>query len=158
METSTHIWNLAGGPFRRTMWTTRGGAIFCHSPAWRLFQSRAARVCPCGLEFAGLSGSDLLFSMGNRVPAGEHHLEEIRTLATRLESRRSPRQVGSIRCTADSPKLGASQRCGCNSAFAGVAPGGLRPVSRRSLPALMLELKASAELHLPVQALDYWIP
>ena len=105
-----------------------------------------------------LSGNDLLFSMGNRVPAGKHHLEEIRTLATRLESRRSPRQVGSIRCTADSPKLGASQRCGCNSAFAGVARGGLRPVSRRSLPALMLELKASAELHLPVQALDYWIP
>jgi hypothetical protein len=43
-----------------------------------------------GLEFAEVSGNNLLFGIGERVPAREHRLSEIRNLAAPLEWLRSP--------------------------------------------------------------------
>jgi hypothetical protein len=126
-----------------------------------------------GLEFAGLSGKDQLFGVGERVPARDHHLAELHSIAAQL---RSP-------ATADHehplysrfPKPGSNRRSGSNStswirrcskspvygqvpAFAGGERGVLDVLAfDRAGRLSVLELKASADLQLPAQALNYWI-
>ena len=129
-----------------------------------------------GLEFAELSGKDLLFGTGERVSAREHHLSEIRTLAAQLESLRSPGTQdrehplyrrfpeawleSQVRQQLDiiDPTLLKDPLYGQVPAFAGGDRGVLDLLAVDRCGRLtVLELKASADLHLPMQALDYWI-
>jgi hypothetical protein len=129
-----------------------------------------------GLEFAAFSGKDLLFGMGERVPAREPHLSEIQILAAQLDALRSPRaadrvhplyrrfpeawlesQVRQELEVVDATLL-KEPIYGQVPAFAGGERGILDLLAvDRSGRLTILELKASADLHLPMQALDYWI-
>jgi len=129
-----------------------------------------------GLEFAEVCGTDLLFGMGDRVPARERHLAEIRSVVAQLESVRSPQaadrehplcrrfpeawlesQVRQQIEIVDATLL-KEPVYGQVPAFAGGERGILDVLAvDRSGRLTVLELKASADLHLPMQALDYWI-
>jgi hypothetical protein len=129
-----------------------------------------------GLEFAEISAGELLFGLGERRPARPHHLAEIARLVEELERARSPlageRQHPLFRqypeawlesqVRTDIETVDASLLCepvyGQVPAFAGGERGvmDLLAIGRDSRLAV-LELKASADLHLPLQALDYWL-
>ena len=129
-----------------------------------------------GLEFAELSGKDLLFGVGERLPAREHHLAEIRSMAAQLDRvrsfaaadrehplyRRFPEawlesQVRQQLEIVDATLL-KEPVYGQVPAFAGGDRGVLDLLAvDRAGRLTVLELKASADLHLPMQALDYWI-
>lgn len=129
-----------------------------------------------GLEFAEVSGGDLLFGIGERVPAREQHVAAIRNLAAQLELQRSPAaqdrehpiyrrfpeawlesQVRQQLEIVD-PTLLKEPIYGQVPAFSGGERGVLDLLAvDRSGRLTVLELKASADLHLPMQAVDYWI-
>jgi hypothetical protein len=129
-----------------------------------------------GIEFGELRGGELLFGLGERHAAREHHLPEIARLVEELARARS--------CDAefrDHPLyrqfpeawLESQVRAGLETvdaslvhhpvygqvpAFAGGERGVLDLLAvDRSGRLAVVELKASADLHLPLQALDYWI-
>jgi hypothetical protein len=129
-----------------------------------------------GLEFAEISAGGLLFGLGRRSPASSHHLPEIERLAEELDRARSPiaadrqhplyrqfpeawleSQVRAAIETVDASLI-PEPIYGQVPAFAGGERGvmDLLAVDRQGRLAV-LELKASADLHLPLQALDYWI-
>jgi hypothetical protein len=129
-----------------------------------------------GIEFGELSGGELLFGLGERRPAREHHRAEIERLVEELDRVRSPdsqdrqhplyRQYpeawleSQARCqieTLDASLL-SDPVYGQVPAFAGGERGilDLLAVDRRGR-LVVIELKASADLNLPLQALDYWI-
>ena len=128
-----------------------------------------------GVEFAEISGSDLMFGLADRRPAREQHGGEIARLVEELERarssdadrdhplyRQSPEawlesQVRAQIETVDASLL-ADPLYGQVPAFAGGERGimDLLAVDRSGRLAV-LELKASADLHLPMQALDYWV-
>jgi len=129
-----------------------------------------------GLEFAEVSGRDLFFGIGERVPAREQHVAEIRNLAAQLEALRSPAAQdrehplyrrfpeawleSQVRQQLDivDPTLLKEPVYIQVPAFAGGERGVLDLLAvDRSGRLTVLELKASADLHLPMQALDYWI-
>jgi hypothetical protein len=132
-----------------------------------------------GLEFAEIAEGELgelLFGLGERLPARAHHRDEIERLVEELGRARSP-------VTADRghplyrqyPEswLESQVRAAIETVDAGLLPdpvygqvpafaGGERGVMDllaigRDGRLAVLELKASADLHLPLQALDYWI-
>jgi hypothetical protein len=129
-----------------------------------------------GIEFAELRGGELAFGMGERRPAALHHAAEIARLVEELDRARTP-------CAADrdhplyrlAPEawLESQARAAIRPLDASllrepvygqtpVLAGGERGVVDllavdRSGRLAVVELKASADLHLPVQALDYWI-
>ena len=128
-----------------------------------------------GIEFAELSGSDLLFGLGERRPARAHHAGEIARLAEELDRARRPgadsahplyRQYpeawleSAARAeieTLDATLLG-DPIYGQVPAFAAGERGILDLLAvDRSGRLTVVELKASADLHLPLQALDYWV-
>ncbi|HLI85266.1 MAG TPA: hypothetical protein VKV17_15205 [Bryobacteraceae bacterium] len=128
-----------------------------------------------GVEFAELAGKDLLFG-GERQPAGEHQAAEIRSLVERLAAARSadagdrqhPLYRGNPEAWLESqvrrhieiidPTLLPDPIYGQVPAFAGGERGVLDLLAvDRSGRLAVVELKASADLHLPLQALDYWI-
>lgn len=129
-----------------------------------------------GIEFAELSGGDLFFGMGERRPAGRHHAAEIERLAEELDRARTPdapdrehplyRQAPEAwlesQVRTDIETLDASLLrdpvYGQTPVFAGGERGiiDLLAVDHSGRLAVV-ELKASADLHLPLQALDYWI-
>ena len=125
-----------------------------------------------GLEFARTSGNELLFGLQKRAAARDGNLAEIERLAAELALLRS--QPGSPLYQKDPEEWLASQiRASLNVVDASLcaapvycqAPtclGGQR--GRIDLLAVdysgrlaVLELKASQDIHLPLQALDYWI-
>ncbi|HTM51695.1 MAG TPA: hypothetical protein VL285_23535 [Bryobacteraceae bacterium] len=125
-----------------------------------------------GVEFARTCGNELLFGLGKRAAAREWNLPEIRLLASELAL---------MRCDPRSPLhdqepeewLAAQVRTGLDIVDASLrkspvysqAPAWLG--SQRGVIDLLavdysgrlaaLELKASQDLHLPLQALDYWM-
>jgi hypothetical protein len=129
-----------------------------------------------GLEFARTSGSTLLFGIDERHAAGARQLPEIEALARGLARLRSANaadrvnplylrhpeawlesQVRSSAC-----RLDASIR---NAPLYGQAPQ-FAAGSRGILDVLavdydsrlvVIEIKASEDIHLPLQALDYWM-
>ena len=128
-----------------------------------------------GIEFAELNAGDLLFGLRERRPARAHHLGEITRLAEELDR---------ARCAAGDPAhplyrqypeawlesaareeletLDATLRrepvYGQVPAFAAGERGVLDLLAVDHTGRLVvIELKASADLHLPLQALDYWI-
>jgi hypothetical protein len=129
-----------------------------------------------GLEFAEIAGNDLLFGMGERLPARERHMAEIRGVVAELDSFRSPAAAdrdhplyrrypeawleSQVRQHIDivDATLLKEPIYGQVPAFAGGERGVLDLLAvDRSGRLSVLELKAAADLHLPLQALDYWI-
>lgn len=128
-----------------------------------------------GIEFAELSGRDLLFGLDVRRPAREHHTTEISRLAEELDRVRSsgadtahplyrqyPEAWLESQARAGIETLDATLRCepiyGQVPAFAAGERGVLDLLAvDHSGRLTVVELKASADLHLPLQALDYWV-
>ncbi|MGA2131551.1 MAG: hypothetical protein ABSH50_04475 [Bryobacteraceae bacterium] len=129
-----------------------------------------------GVEFAQISGDGVRFGLAQRSRAGLHHLPEIERLARDLAERRSPdsedREHPLYR---QSPEawLESQVRAQIQCVYAPLEPapvydqvpafvGGDRGVLdllavERSGRLAVLELKATADLQLPLQALDYWL-
>jgi hypothetical protein len=129
-----------------------------------------------GIEFAELRGGELLFGLAGRRPAREHHTDEIERLVEELDRARSPeaedrghplyRQSPEAwlesQARAQIETLDATLLCepiyDQVPAFAGGERGILDLLAAdRTGRLTVVELKASADLHLPLQALDYWI-
>ncbi len=128
-----------------------------------------------GIEFAEITDGQLHFGLAERHPARQHHLTEIETLARQLDRFRSPAsdrdhplfrqcpeawlesQARAHLETLDASLL-SNPVYGQVPAFAGGDRGVLDLLAvDRSGRLAVIELKASADLHLPLQALDYWI-
>jgi hypothetical protein len=128
-----------------------------------------------GVEFAEITGGEMRFGLTARRPAGAHHAGEIERLAAELNRARAPeadpdhalyRQYPEAwlesQARANIEAIDASLRrdpiYGQVPAFAGGDRGimDLLAVDQAGRLAVV-ELKASADPHLPVQALDYWI-
>jgi hypothetical protein len=129
-----------------------------------------------GIEFAELSGGGLFFGLSERRPAREHHTAEIERLVEELDRARSPQAADNqhplyrrqperwleSQARAQIETLDATLRpaplYGQVPAFAGGDRGILDLLAVDYAGRLaVVELKASADLHLPLQALDYWI-
>jgi hypothetical protein len=129
-----------------------------------------------GIEFAELDGDDLSFGLGRHHPAGEHDVEQIERVAGELDRARSPEAADrdhplyrqypeawlESQARAHIQILDATLRpepvYGQVPAFAGGERGILDLLAVDHAGRLVVvELKASADLHLPLQALDYWI-
>lgn len=129
-----------------------------------------------GVEFAQVSAGGIRFGLAERNTGGPQHLPEIASLARELAERRSP-------STADREHplyhmhpeawLESQVRAQIEQVHAALLPapvydqvpafaGGDRGVLdllaiERSGRLAVIELKATADLQLPVQALDYWL-
>jgi hypothetical protein len=129
-----------------------------------------------GIEFADLSGGALRFGLGERRPAREHHSAEIARLVEEINRARSPEAQDrdhplyrqnpeawlESQARAEIETLDASLHrepiYGQVPAFAAGERGIIDLLAIDYTGRLaVLELKASADLHLPLQALDYWI-
>ena len=126
-----------------------------------------------GVEFARTSGNELLFGMQKRAAAREHNLPEIQRLAAELASLRSPGVDGPLYRQEPEEWLASQVRAGIRTLDASLLPAPIysqAPASlggQRGLIDLLavdysgrlavLELKASQDIHLPLQALDYWM-
>ncbi len=129
-----------------------------------------------GVSFARASANELLFGIGRMTPAREHNIAEIEAIAAGLARIRAPQgggrenplyrqrpeawlesQVRAHLEEIDASLLG-EPLYGQVPAFA----GGDRSVldllaADRSGRLAVIELKASEDVHLPLQALDYWM-
>jgi hypothetical protein len=129
-----------------------------------------------GIEFGELRGGELLFGLGEKRTAREHHLPEIERLVEELARARScdtkyrdhslyrqfpeawlESQVRANLETVDASLL-PNPVYGQVPAFVGGERGVLDLLAvDRAGQLAVIELKASADLHLPLQALDYWV-
>ena len=127
-----------------------------------------------GIEFAELAGADLTFGLSERRPAREHHSAEIARLAEELDRARSPggdpahplyRQYPEAwlesMARAEIETLDATLRCdpvyGQVPAFAAGERGVLDLLAvDRSGRLVVIELKASADLHPPLHSLAHY--
>ena len=129
-----------------------------------------------GIEFARIEGGELRFGMGEQRVAGPQHAREIERLVEELERARSTASGGGahpLYRQAPEAWLESQARThietldatllpepiyGQVPAFAAGDRGimDLLAVDRDGRLAV-IELKASADLHLPLQALDYWM-
>lgn len=129
-----------------------------------------------GVEFATLEGNDLHFGLQERRPASERHIPEIQRLVQELDRARSadaesrehplyrqfPEAWLESQARAQLDVIDASLErdhvYGQVPAFAGGERGILDLLAVDYTGRLaVVELKASADIHLPLQALDYWI-
>jgi len=129
-----------------------------------------------GIEFAQQSGSELFFGLAERRPARAQHAREIERIVEELDSARSPAAADrnhplyrrfpeawlESQARAQIETLDASLLpepiYGQVPAFAAGERGILDLLAvDRSGRLVVVELKASADLQLPLQALDYWI-
>jgi hypothetical protein len=129
-----------------------------------------------GIEFAEISGGELHFGLAERRAAGEQHIREIESLVEELDRlraacaadrehplyRQSPEAWLESQARAEIEVIDASllpePLYNQVPAFAGGERGimDLLAVDRAGRLAV-IELKASADPNLPLQALDYWI-
>jgi len=125
-----------------------------------------------GIEFAEFFDGSLRFGLTDRQPAAPHHRGQIEELVAELDRARSDREHPlyrqfaeawlESRVRAEIETVDASLRAepvyGQVPAFTAGDRGvlDLLAVDRAGRLAVM-ELKATADLHLPLQALDYWI-
>jgi hypothetical protein len=129
-----------------------------------------------GLEFARSAGPELLFGLAQRAAARPDNLAEAAQLAREIGRFRSPaaRDRGhplyrqdpeawlesAVRAHLETvdPALFTTPVYGQVPAFAGGDRGVLDLLAaERDGRLVVIELKASADLHLPLQALDYWM-
>src|SRR5207249_3101425 len=125
-----------------------------------------------GVEFARTAGNELLFGLQKRAAAREWNIPEIERLASELAALR--RERGGALYQQDSEEWLASQVRGClDTVDASLRAGPVYSQApaclggQRGLIDLLavdyagrlavLELKASQDIHLPLQALDYWM-
>ena len=129
-----------------------------------------------GLEFARTCGATLLFGIDERHPAGASQLPEIEALArglVRLRSAGAPDHANPLylrrpEAWLESQVRGSASRLDANlrdTPLYGQAPQ-FAAGSRGILDVLaaghddrlvVIEIKASEDIHLPLQALDYWM-
>jgi hypothetical protein len=136
----------------------------------------AVSLCVRGTEFARALGDTLEFGLERRTPAGESNLAEIEAMARELARMRSPdaadrgnplyRQQPESwlesrireRLEEVDPALAGSPIYSQAPSFAAGERGLLDLLAvERSGRLAVLELKASEDVHLPLQALDYWM-
>ncbi len=129
-----------------------------------------------GIEFAQVAAGGARFGLARRTGADPRHLPEIERLARDLAERRSPRAAdreqplyrqdpeawleSQVRAQIQQvyAPLQPEPVYGQVPAFAGGARGVLDLLAvERSGRLAVLELKATADLQLPLQALDYWL-
>jgi hypothetical protein len=129
-----------------------------------------------GIEFAELASGELRFGMAERRPARRHHAAEIERLVDELDRARSPEAADrehplyrqfpeawlESQARAQIETLDATLRrdpiYGQVPAFAGGERGVLDLLAVDHTGRLtVIELKATADLQLPLQAIDYWI-
>jgi hypothetical protein len=129
-----------------------------------------------GLEFARTAGTELLFGIHRKRPARHANLREVIALAQRLAELRSPDAVHSLnplylanpeawlesQVRAHIEELDAQllphPLYGQVPSFASVDRGVLDLLALdRTGRLAVIELKASQDIHLPLQALDYWL-
>jgi hypothetical protein len=129
-----------------------------------------------GVEFAEIDGEDLRFGLGRQHSAGADDLDQIERVASELARARSPEAADrghplyrqypeawlESQARAHLQVLDATLRSqpvyGQVPAFVGGERGILDLLAVDHAGRLtVVELKASADLHLPMQALDYWI-
>ena len=127
-----------------------------------------------GLEFARTEGAKLLFGLAERVPVGKNNLGECEQLARDLAGMRHPGSKGGdlyvrdpeawlesqvrSRLAAIDASLVPAPVYGQVPAFAAGDRGILDLLAvDRAGRLTVIELKASSDLHLPLQALDYWM-
>jgi hypothetical protein len=128
-----------------------------------------------GIEFAELRGGDLLFGLGERRPARAHHAPEIARLAEELSRARQAgadtahplyrqypeawlESVARTQIETLDATLRRDPIYGQVPTFAAGERGILDLLAvDRSGRLTVVELKASADPHLPLQALDYWV-
>lgn len=127
-----------------------------------------------GLEFARTEGAEFRFGLGQRATLGEHNLAECEQLARNLAGMRQPQMKGGELYVRDpeawlesqvrsnlaaiDASLVSAPIYGQVPAFAAGDRGILDLLAVDHAGRLaVIELKASADLHLPLQALDYWM-
>jgi hypothetical protein len=129
-----------------------------------------------GLEFARTSGSTLLFGIDNRHPASARQLPEIEALArglARLRSAAAPDRTNPLYLRHPEAWLESQVRTSVSRLDASIRDTPLycqapqfAAGSRGILDLLavdydgrlvVIEVKASEDIHLPLQALDYWM-
>jgi hypothetical protein len=127
-----------------------------------------------GLEFARTAGAEMVFGLGERVPLSTANLAECEKLARDLARLRDAGAHGSdlylrnpeawlesqVRQNLDAidPSLAPSPVYNQVPAFAAGDRGIIDLLAAdRAGRLAVIELKASADLHLPLQALDYWM-
>jgi hypothetical protein len=129
-----------------------------------------------GIEFAELAGGQLVFGLNERRPARDHHAKEIERLVEELARARSagtadrdhplyrqyPEAWLESQARGEIETIDATLRrdpiYGQVPAFAGGERGVLDLLAVDHAGRLaVVELKASPDLHLPMQALDYWV-
>jgi hypothetical protein len=128
-----------------------------------------------GLEFAHTSGSEIFFGVTARIPLRKTNLAECEQLARGLARMRSPglKRGGELYLRNPEAWLESQVRSNIEAIDASLLPSpiygqvpafaagdrgiiDLLAIDRASRLAV-IELKASADLHLPLQALDYWM-
>ncbi len=129
-----------------------------------------------GLEFARLAGGELRFGLAARHPANASNVAEIERLAGEIARLRSPeaRDRGNPICARNpeawlesqvrahlaeiDPALLAEPVYAQAPTIAGGERGVIDLLAAETAGRLaVLELKAAADIHLPLQALDYWM-
>jgi hypothetical protein len=125
-----------------------------------------------GIEFAEIGGGEVKFGLSERTPARPHHASEIAGLVAELDRARSDRDHPLYRQYPEAwleskvrsqvQTLDATLRTepvyGQVPAFAAGERGVLDLLAVDYSGRLaVIELKATADPHLPLQALDYWI-
>jgi hypothetical protein len=129
-----------------------------------------------GIEFAEISGDDLVFGLAARHPARDYHVPEITRLVEELQLARSPENCDrghplfrqfpeawlESQVRAEIQAVDATLRpepvYGQVPAFAGGDRGLIDLLAVDYTGRLsVVELKAAADLNLPLQALDYWL-
>jgi len=129
-----------------------------------------------GLEFARTAHGELLFGLRKRAAATEANLAEIEQLAREIERLRSPSAPDrenplyqqqpeawlEAQVRAQLEQIDATLQPDQVYAQAPTLSGGDRGIidllaADRDGRLAVLELKASEDIHLPLQALDYWI-
>ena len=128
-----------------------------------------------GIEFADIENGALRFGMGERIPAAERHWPEIERLVAEIDRARSHDGDRAHPLYRQYPEawLESLVRAGIETLDATLLPDPVYSqapafaAGERGIPDLLavdrsgrlavVELKASADLHLPMQALDYWM-
>jgi hypothetical protein len=128
-----------------------------------------------GIEFAELREGALFFGLGEKRLAAEHHAAEIERMVEELERARSAHAAKENALYRQFPEAWLESQARANietidaallaapiygqvPAFAGGDRGILDLLAvQRDGRLAVVELKASEDVHLPLQALDYWI-
>jgi len=128
-----------------------------------------------GVEFAHTSGNEILFGLTDRVALRRQNIARLEQLARELARMRSPHRPARSGLYLRNPEAWLESQVRANietidatllpypiygqvPAFAGGERGVLDLLATdRSGRLSILELKASSDIHLPVQALDYWM-